>query len=110
MVLYMLLFVSALNGEKEGTASRSGSKQGGRGGEAGFAQPLLRGEGGDTSSHASLDQQDYSPMRYDPMSGRGKSFTEIVENIANRLSISVHAEEFQDGNDEMTPLRTMSVA
>lgn len=108
MVLYMLLFVSALKGKQSATSlSRSGSKQS-------YSQPLLRE--GDTSSHASIDHQDFSPMAYnsgDPhfaTSGRGKSFTEIVENIANHLSLSAQAEEFQDGNDEMTPLRTMSVA
>ncbi len=89
----MLLFVSALGGRKASADN--------------IQQPLLQG---DTSSHVSVDQQRGYSSDHFTAGGRGKSFTEIVENIANKLSISIQAEEFQEGNDEMTPLRSMSVA
>lgn len=112
MVLYLFLFVSALGGKKRG-ASKAGS----------MSRPLLNektgsaaGDGESTHGH-SIDNQDYVPMDYhdsdhysNSTATRGKSFSEIVENITNRLSISIRAEEFNEGNDEMAPLRTMSVA
>lgn len=89
----MLLFVSALGGAKKSYSTEN------------MQQPLLVG---DTSSHVSVDRS-YSSDRFNS-TGRGKSFTEVVENIANKLSVSLNAEEFQEGNDELTPLRSMSVA
>eukprot|EP01040_Poterioochromonas_malhamensis_P015709 gene15709-17636_t len=79
MVFYMLLFVSALGGRKASADN--------------IQQPLLQG---DTSSHVSVDQQRGYSSDHFTAGGRGKSFTEIVENIANKLSISIQAEEFQE--------------
>ena len=82
-----------------------------------MTQPLLKEDAHGSAHGGSIDQNDFVAMDYRSQSSdhydgtsRGKSFTEIVDNITNKLSISMRAEEFDEGNDELQPLRTQSVA
>jgi hypothetical protein len=132
MILYLLLFISALGKKKTPAGAPKGS------GFDDINQPLIHQPEEATpryktsfshnknnmnnvvrSPMMSGDRDDFVPINYHDRSAssshytgqsRGKSFTEIVENITQRLSISIRAEEFDQGNDEIAPLRTMSVA
>jgi hypothetical protein len=134
MVLYLFLFISALGGKKKAAPKGAGfddinqplihqPEETTPRYKTSFSHNINNNNNSINnvvrSPMMSGDRDDFVPINYHDRSAssshytgqsRGKSFTEIVENITQRLSISIRAEEFDQGNDEIAPLRTMSVA